>query len=387
MITMNILILNYEYPPLGGGAGVATEALVKEFAKFDNLAIDIITSSTDTFRSESVTPNVTVHFLDVGKKNKGHLYQSEKDLLLYSVKAFFYIRKIKAKRKYGLIHAFFTVPCGFLAFVSGIPYIISLRGSDVPFHNPRFKIMDKFIFSWLSKLIWKKAEAVISNSQALLDEAKRVSPDLDIGLIPNGVNTELFRPEPFINKDEFIVRFLYTGRLAEVKGVTYLIDAFALAAKEAGAKRTELWIAGDGKLKEELKRKTNDLGISERVRFLDRVERDKMPALFRACDCFVLPSLSEGMPLALMEAMSSGMPVICSDIPSLREFVADGKNGFLVGKEDPKALSLALLFYIKGGREVIEEHGADSRDRAFFFDWKISAERYIEVYKFIEKMT
>ena len=121
-----ILILNYEFPPLGGGAANATYYLLKEFSKFPDLELDLVTSSVDKFRIEQFAPNIRIHYLDINKKGNLH-YQSIKDLLTYSWKSLKYCKKLKQEAKFDLIHAFFSSPCGYIAMKLKIPYIVSLR--------------------------------------------------------------------------------------------------------------------------------------------------------------------------------------------------------------------------------------------------------------------
>jgi glycosyltransferase involved in cell wall biosynthesis len=189
---LHILFLNYEFPPLGGGAGNATKYLFSEFAKRDGLEIDLITSSTDKFKIEKFAKNICVHYLDIGKKGNVH-YQSNRDLLKYSWKAYFYGKSLIKKKKFNLIHAFFGIPCGYIAMRLGLPYIVSLRGSDVPFYNSRFAKLDKLVFYRLSRRIWRRARAVIANSEDLKRLAVKTFSG-EIGVIPNGINTSEFKP-------------------------------------------------------------------------------------------------------------------------------------------------------------------------------------------------
>src|SRR3989344_4881417 len=132
-----VLVLNYEFPPLGGGAGNATYYLLKEFAKYPDLEIDLVTSSVDTFRVEKFAGNITIHFLNIGKRGNLH-YQTNQKLLMYSWKSYWYSKKLMEEKEYDLCHAFFGIPCGYVAMMLRLPYIVSLRGSDVPFYNKRF---------------------------------------------------------------------------------------------------------------------------------------------------------------------------------------------------------------------------------------------------------
>ncbi|MDD5439675.1 MAG: glycosyltransferase, partial [Candidatus Omnitrophica bacterium] len=135
---MNILMLNYEYPPLGGGAGIATACIINEFLRYPDLTIDLITSSTGARRTETPGKNITVHFLDIGKRESNLHFQSIRDLLVYSWKAYRYARRLTGLKQYDLVHAIFGVPSGLVALFLGRPFLISLRGSDVPYHTPRF---------------------------------------------------------------------------------------------------------------------------------------------------------------------------------------------------------------------------------------------------------
>ena len=184
---IHVLFLNYEYPPLGGGAANATKYLLKEYGKRDDVGVHLITSSTDGFRSENPYPNVTIDYLDIGKDGNIH-YQSQKDLLTYSWKAFQQAKSLIKEKKFDVVHAFFGIPCGFVAQRLGLPYIVSLRGSDVPFYNPRFEKLDRYVFSHLSKDIWKKSLATIANSQGLKDLALETAPKQEIGVIYNGID-------------------------------------------------------------------------------------------------------------------------------------------------------------------------------------------------------
>jgi len=189
---MRILMINYEFPPLGGGAANACYYMLKEFAKRKDLKIDLVTASDkNKYQRSKFSDNITVHKLKVKKKSLHFWKMSE--MLEWSVKAFFYARKLKNKKKYNLCHSWFGWPCGMIAYSLNIPYIVALRGSDVPGYNSRLKLLDKMLFSWISKLVWKKAKAVIANSDGLRKLALKTLRK-KIGVIYNGIDTEEFKP-------------------------------------------------------------------------------------------------------------------------------------------------------------------------------------------------
>ena len=97
---MRILFFNYEYPPLGGGAGVATSYILKEFTKIPDLEVDLVTSSvSEHYQLEKIGENIKIHRLPIGKNKNNLHFQSQKDLLIYSWKAYFYARKLIKDRK------------------------------------------------------------------------------------------------------------------------------------------------------------------------------------------------------------------------------------------------------------------------------------------------
>jgi hypothetical protein len=165
-------MLNYEYPPLGGGAGVALRYLLTGLSESANVRVDVVTSSMTGDKVEAFSNHITFHFLDIGKTGSPH-YQSAGDLIAYAVRAYCYSKGLIRQRRYDLIHAFFGIPSGYVAMKLGLPYIVSLRGSDVPFYNARFKILDTLFFRRGSRHIWRRAARVVANSEGLRRLAHR----------------------------------------------------------------------------------------------------------------------------------------------------------------------------------------------------------------------
>ena len=220
---MKILLLNYEFPRIGGGAGNATHYILNEFSKNKNIEIDLVTSSVSDFKIKEFSQKIYIHYLDIGKNGNLH-FQTNKELLLYSWKAYKYSKQLIKKKEFDLIHAFFGIPCGYIAMKLKLPYIVSLRGSDVPSYNKRFKIFDKFIFKRLNKKIWNNAKLVIANSQGLRELALQSSPAQDISVIYNGVNVDEFK-QVKKNKINKKITLISTGRFIQRKGYEYLIRA------------------------------------------------------------------------------------------------------------------------------------------------------------------
>lgn len=188
-------MLNYEFPPLGGGAGNATFYLLKEFSRYKDLQIDLVTSSASKYKEERFSDNIKIYYLDISKKESLH-YQTNRDLLTYTCRSYFFCKNLLKRSTYHLCHAFFGIPCGFVAMKLNIPYIVSLRGSDVPFYNPRFYWLDKLFFKRLSEKIWKNSLRVIANSKGLRELTLKSFSSQKIEVICNGVDVEHFYTAP-----------------------------------------------------------------------------------------------------------------------------------------------------------------------------------------------
>lgn len=371
---MKVLFLNYEYPPLGGGAGNATAYLLREYAGMSGLTVHLVTASVDeAYSRETVGDRIVVHRLPIGKDPENLHYQSRADLLTYSWKALFFSRRlIRKEGDFDLIHAFFTVPCGFLAMMLGIefrlPYVVSLRGADVPGYSERFKMMYGIIRP-IVLLVWHRAARVISNSSGLGELAHRTDPGLDIPVIPNGVDTEQFHPSADRSASE-TVRILVVSRLTPRKGIRFLVQAMASLPKTA-----KLVVVGGGGERSNLEGLAEKCGVADRVDFLGLVPHDELPDAYREADIFCLPSLNEGMSNTVLEAIASGLPIVATVTGGTEELVADGENGYFVKTGSAEDLS-EKLGKLAVDRELRDRMGASSRVKAESMNWHAVAKSY-----------
>ena len=223
---MRVLMLNYEYPPLGGGAGNATQELLRVLAREPGLTVDLVTSAIGAARVERPSEQTTLYFEDIGKRGGLH-YQSNLDLIRYSMAAWRRCKALMGLNTYDVVHAFFGIPCGVLVNRIGLPYIVSLRGSDVPFYNPRFRQLDRWVFRHLSRRVWRGSCRTVANSAGLRTLALTSSPRQLIEVIPNGVDTDRYHPGGLHNGQNGPLRLLSVGRLIPRKGFHLLLRAMS----------------------------------------------------------------------------------------------------------------------------------------------------------------
>ncbi len=175
-------------------------------------------------------------------------------------------------------------------------------------------------------------------------------PRTRITQLYNGVDTERFAPAlkrgvpencPFDDPGLFV--FGTVGRMQAVKAQTLLVQAFVLLLRQApdlGA-RLRLVLVGDGPLRAECEAILNEAGVSRLAWFAG--ERSDVPDVMRGLDCFVLPSLGEGISNTILEAMASGLPVVAADVGGNADLVMHGRTGEIVPPADAQALSRAMM--------------------------------------------
>lgn len=379
---MKVLFLNYEFPPLGAGAANATAYLLTEFAKNEEMEVHLVTSSlTRQIEHISIGGAVYVHRLPIGKDPSRLHSQSMRDLLVYSVRALFYAwslirRERKSGKPFDVTLAFFTVPCGFLAFLFRIffhiPYLVALRGSDVPGYNLKYSTLYIFLRP-LVRLIWKFAAVVIPNSEGLRDLALQTAPGQRFVVIPNGVDTVQFKPDILKRPENEIIITPGASRITDRKGLRYLVEALKKLLPEYPQLR--LKIMGEGSGKAALEELVSELGLQEQVTFVGRVPRENTLQYYQEATFFVLPSLNEGMSNAMLEALACGLPLIATQTGGVKELLDEGKNGYIVPFCSAEKISekLELLLSDPG---KIQSFGVESRRRALASSWEVIGERF-----------
>jgi glycosyltransferase involved in cell wall biosynthesis len=201
---------------------------------------------------------------------------------------------------------------------------------------------DRTVFGtgWMTRKI-RDAAAVIALNKQVVQELVEIGVAQDkIFRIPNGVEIRSdSRTRDYALDDSVVVTFV--GRLHPQKGVNMLLRAFWLTLQEMPNIHWQLKLAGTGWLERNLKALADELAISQQVEFLGHVE--DVDALLDQSDLFVLPSVSEGMSNALLEAMAHGLPCIVRDIPGNNDVIQDGENGVTVKSDDVEGLARAMI--------------------------------------------
>lgn len=245
-----------------------------------------------------------------------------------------------------------------------------------------------FIGDLLARMM-RRVDAFIAISDEIRDGLLRDGvPAERIHRISNFVEPGVFYPPAPGEKVRLKAAFgyegrtlvLFAGRLVPRKGVEYLLRAWK--AVVSGFPEARLLILGDGPLQEELEKCATDLGISGSARFAGRV--DNVPEYLRAADVFVLPSLQEGLPNSLLEAMACGLPVVATKIGGTSDVARDGGNAVLVPPANESGLAVGLTHLLRTpeARVALGRGAEDSVRRLFSLD--ATWERYVDLYVAID---
>lgn len=372
---MKILILNFEFPPIGGGAANANLCLLRQYAGNNDLQIDVLTSAPKPgFVKEKFADNIIIYKVGIHKRNLQFWRKSE--VIEWLVKAGPHYKKLVRENDYKLAHAFFGFPTGWLCYRNAdkLPYIISLRGSDVPGDNARLQL-DYKILSPVFRAIWKKAAGLIACSEGLKRRAQNFMPSAKIEVIPNGVELDKYFPAP-VKPQSDELKLITAGRLSSTKRIEMLIETVGILRKQGH--KIRLTIAGSGSLEQSLKQLISQKKLDYCIEMSGRVEHAVMPDLYRNSDIYISATMQEGMSNSMLEAMASGLPIITTRCEGLDELIKD--NGVVIDNANPADLAASIKNII-GNTVRFQQMAAAARKQAERFSWRSVAEKYIDYYR------
>lgn len=366
---MRVLTLNYEFPPLGGGASPVTYNLSKELVKL-GVDIDVVTMGYKGLNKFEHVDGINVYRVPCIRRKKEICHTHE--MFTYDISALIFILKLMRKNRYDLNHTHFIIPTGAVSYLlkkfTGLPYIITSHGSDVPEYNPdRFSFMHTMVNPFWKKIVGN-AERVIPLTNSLKDLILKSIEVDKITVIPNGFDPDLLKPKKKQNK------ILLVSRLFERKGFQYFLDA--IQGLNLGY---EINIVGDGPYKEKLIEKAKS--VKTKVNFLGWLDNTspQFRDLYEISSIFVFPSLSENFPIILLEAMASGMAIITTNATGCPEVVGD--SALLVRPKNSEDIKKALLKLINDDK-LRGQMGRKARKRLEEkFTWEKVAKQYIQIYE------
>jgi phosphatidylinositol alpha-1,6-mannosyltransferase len=370
-------MLNNEFPPLGGGTGTVNRAMMEHFARVPGLEIDLVTSGLGN-RSEEEFFSDRIKLYKVPVRNKNIHHSSNRELTEYFFRGLRLALKLHRRTPYDLTFAWSAVPAGAIALIlrrlAALRYILRVCGPDIPGFEQRYQTIHLLI-SPLIRQIWNGADKLVAKSAREIEMIHAVDPRVNCVLIPNGVDGNRFKPV-HLAPDGGSLRLICVGRLIERKGQHYLIEAVKRLVEEGIDVTLDLVGTGDARAANEAQ--VAQLRLGDRVRFLGYVSRERIAEHYAAAHVFVLPSYNEGMSVALLEAMASGLAVVVTPTGGTPELVEPDMNGLVFDWGDVGGLT-AQLRRLADDRSLLRRMGDASRRRALDFTWDRAALQYIEL--------
>ena len=365
---MKILTLNHEFPPVGGGAAPVSYELCKQLVRMGH-RVDVVTMHYGDLPAFESVDGFNVYRTPAIRKRPNICYTHE--MATYLPGALHRTLKLCRQEKYDVIHCHFIVPGAPLAYlaskVSGIPFVVTCHGSDVPGYNPdRFGMMHKLIMpAW--RFLVKRTDMLVSPSKSLKEMIEQKCTGVDVKVVTNGIYTERFAPEQKRNK------VLMCSRILPRKGFQYAIEALKGVGDE-----WEIEVVGEGPFLPELRRVADDNNVN--VKFHGWLDRDdeKFAQLFRESSIFVFPSEAENFPSVLLEAMSAGMAIITSTAGGCPEVV--GEAGLLAEPRDVEGIRDCLMRLFES-KELCDQLGAAALKRVEQFSWENVAKQYVSCFE------
>lgn len=376
---MKILVINYEYPPIGGGGGDVSKFLSEGYAARGN-EVKVLTAHWDSLpKYEKINSNLEIYRIFCFRKAQDHCTPLQ--MLGFMIMGTLPALSISSKWKPDFIHAHFAIPVAPISYIANllkkIPYIITYHGGDVPGFVPEQTDSYFKIIKYPAHVVSRRACCCVAVSEGLKDLAVKNYEKANIIYIPNGVDTNIFAP-PAEKKIHSPVKIVFAGRFNPQKALHRLIGA-ARKLKDESVTNFIVELYGGGPLEKELKDSVNKNNLEDIIKFMGWIKRDDLSKVFADSDIFVLPSDIEGMPIACLQAMSSGLAVIGSRTMGIKEVVNDGVNGILVNIGDIDSLANAMAALIKNPETIIKM-GEKSREIAVNnFSWDIIVDKYLNL--------
>jgi len=256
----------------------------------------------------------------------------------------------------------------------GLPSVVTVRGVMAK-RGFMVNFAQQGYLNTVAPRLFKEATIVRCLTQGDAREVERHGcPPAKTRVIPNFVDTEVF---PACGHGDGSI--LWYGRFVEEKGLKHLVAAAREVLRDD--RFAEFVLVGEGPQKEYLRRVVVEMGIQSSVSFRGKVGRKGLASLLEKASIFVIPSIKEGMPFSLLEAMSSAKAVIASDISGIRDVIQDGTNGILVPPGDAKALARAIA-RLRSDHQMAARLGEAARETLVKgYSEKVIAERIEGMYR------
>lgn len=369
MQPLRILCLNYEYPPIGGGGGRACAAICEALAARGHHVHVLTTGMPHLPKSqESGGVRIIRNFAFRQREDTCSVVEMAAYVGCSMIPVIAHILRWKPD----VIHAHFAVPTGALAWAASIltrtPYVLTAHLGDVPGGVPE---QTDRLFRWVgpfTRPIWAGADGLTAVSGFVARLAENAYHRKPV-VIPNGIALDPRPPlEPHANP-----KMIMLGRLSIQKNPLLAIQALAKIEHLPW----HLDIIGDGPLRAEVESAIQTAGLGQKITLHGWLEADQVHATMIGSDILLMPSLSEGMPVAAVEALNHGLAIVSGPIDGMRDVLRDNINGRML-ELTPDAFASGVEELLSDPEQLLRMRKA-SAEMAPSFDILDTAARYESV--------
>ena len=367
---MRILMMCYEFPPIGGGGAGVVRGLSAQLVRMGH-EVDVVTMRYRGLPKRELVDGVDVHRVPCVRLSTSWCTMAEQATYLATVVP--YAVKLARRRYYDINHTHFIFPDGLAAMsvrrIVGLPYVITSHGSDVPGFNPHRFLLAHRTLAPVWRQVVAEAEQIVCPSELQQGLVLRSMPGARTTVIPNGIDED---PRASYGGEKKR-RILVVTRMFERKGIQ-----FFLRALQGMKLQHEVHIVGDGPYLPTLKTLATEVGVDAQFwGWLDRGSAE-LRNLYDSSEIYVFPSEAENFPLVLLEAMRAGAAIITTKGTGCAEVVGD--TALLVEPRDPASIRAALT-RLTTDRDLCRRLGVAAQARMRDnFTWPAVAGRYLECY-------
>ena len=392
--TLKITILTTSFPRFkNDSAGIFIYNFASQLSKL-SCSFNVVAPHDTEVKPQDYPDNLNIHFFKYfyPLKYQSFAYKGgivnrikKKWLRILQLPFFmisFLLMALKVSRKSDIIHSYWSV-AGLIALtikaINKTPVILTIWGSDILFT----KIP---VFSYFYRLFLKQANFILCESQHFKDQLVDFGiPEILISVIAYGIDYDTFKPSDKLEcrkklglpAGNFII--LSVGNLIKLKGYNFLIDAIPkFLTRHPNA---HFILVGDGENRIQLEIQAKKLDVYNNLQFVGQQHASEIPGWLNSADIFVHPSLSEGTPNSIIEAMACGLPVLATAVGDIPNIIDSGHDGILIPSKDYKQIEIKLDTLIQSEklRNQYSQNGF-KKVRSKFGNWETQAQLLFNLY-------
>ncbi len=344
---MKILILNYEYPPIGGGAGVVSQYHAQNMAKMGHF-VTVVTTWYKGEKEIEESQNLKIIRL---KSKRRYTYKSNfTEWISWIIKSKQFLKNYLVDNPQDFCFAHFSLPGGevaqYLKKKFNLEYAVVSHGQDIPWFFPKQMFKYHIVTYFWIKYICKNASKLV-----LLTENMKQNADKFMGkrlmnkniIVPNGCQVAKFYPD-YTKRNSDKLKIIFIGRLVEQKAPFVFLKALVLLKKEIGS-NFEVNILGDGKLRNKMYEFVLSNNLKDEVNFKGWLNKEDVLQAYQYSDIQVVSSEAEAMSIAVLESLSTGLYVLSTPVSGNTELIKNGINGELFDFGNHRELSQKMTAY------------------------------------------